>query len=75
MLHPGPSPLHRFGALAVTLLLAATAPAFADSKPAEDEAGNTGESEIKIGVNVDWDWSPSPSPSASPTPLPGSPGP
>jgi 1A family penicillin-binding protein len=44
---------------------------------AEDEAGNSGTSEIKIGVNVAWDWlplspspSPLPSPSASPTPPP-----
>jgi hypothetical protein len=39
---------------------------------AEDEAGKTGEAEVKIGVNVDWDYSPSPSPtpSASSSPLP-----
>lgn len=32
---------------------------------AEDEAGNSGESEIKVGVNVDWDWK-----EASPSALP-----
>ncbi|MDP4030807.1 MAG: PBP1A family penicillin-binding protein, partial [Candidatus Beckwithbacteria bacterium] len=42
---------------------------------AEDENGNSGESQIKIGVNVDWDYSPSSTPSSSPSALPASPGP